>query len=101
MQNPGMTSKLRNARSRSLAPVLLCLALWQLGSTNVYSVVVANSQSNTNAPLDGAPWSNVGSVNGASGIYLGSSWMLTASHVGAAFTVLNGVGFAFDGRSYQ
>jgi len=81
--------------------LLLWLALWQLGPTNLYSIVVANSQSNTNPPPDGAPWSNVGSVNGASGIYLGSSWMLTAAHVGAAGATLDGAFFPFDGRFYQ
>src|ERR1043165_6376343 len=89
-----------NAPSRAFT-ILLWLALWQLSSTNLYSIVVANSQSNTNAPVDGAPWSNVASVNGASGIYLGSSWMLTAAHVGAAGATFNGVFFPFDGLVYQ
>lgn len=80
---------------------LLWLLLWHLGSTSAYPVVDAKSPSNTNAPPDGAPWSNVAAVNGASGVYLGSSWVLTAAHVGPGFVNLNGVGFPFDGTSYR
>lgn len=94
-------TKLRNGPSHAVTSILLCLALWQLGSARAYSVVDANSQSNTNPPPDGAPWSNVGSVNGASGIYLGSSWMLTAAHVGPGGVNLSGLFFPFDGTAYR
>ncbi|HEY0257238.1 MAG TPA: trypsin-like serine protease [Candidatus Methylacidiphilales bacterium] len=35
-------------------------------------------------------WNYVGNVNGASGVYLGNGWVLTAAHVGAGSFVLNG-----------
>jgi len=37
---------------------------------------------NTTPPPTGAPWDNVVDVNGASGVYLGGGWVLTAEHVG-------------------
>ncbi len=36
-------------------------------------------------------WNYVGSVNGASGVYLGNDWVLTAGHVGAGNFHLDGV----------
>lgn len=59
--------------------------------------VVINSASgtgNTNAPSDDPGWSNVGYVNGGSGIYLGAGWVLTAAHVGAGSITFAGVSYA-------
>jgi hypothetical protein len=42
----------------------------------------------TNAVISG--YNNVGQVDGASGVYLGNGWVLTADHVGAGTFVLNG-----------
>jgi len=42
--------------------------------------------------IDG--WDYVGTVNGASGVYLGNGWVLTAGHVGAGT-------FTLDGTSYD
>ena len=36
-------------------------------------------------------WDYVGRVNGASGVYLGNDWVLTAGHVGAGAFALNGM----------
>ncbi len=54
------------------------------------AVVIGSNpaDSNTNAMNGVAPegfpgWNNVGAVNGASGIYLGNGWVLTADHVNA------------------
>jgi hypothetical protein len=57
----------------------------------------------TVAPGNGAPWDNVGSVNGATGIYLGSFttgyWVLTANHVGAGTITLAGNSYTVVGGS--
>ncbi|WP_411826601.1 trypsin-like serine protease [Luteolibacter sp. AS25] len=53
-------------------------------ASNLPAVTVA-TQSGTNpstdAPDNGAPWGNVILTNGASGVYLGGGWVLTAAHV--------------------
>ena len=40
-------------------------------------------------------WDYVGQVNGASGVYLGNGWVLTAAHVGAGTFTLNSVPYGF------
>jgi hypothetical protein len=39
-------------------------------------------------------WNYVGQVNGASGVYLGNGWVLTAGHVGAGDFTLNGTDYS-------
>ena len=58
--------------------------------------VLINTESgngNTNAPADDPGWANVGVLNGASGIYLGSGWVLTAAHVGVGNISFAGVSY--------
>jgi hypothetical protein len=58
--------------------------------------VVNNSASgtgNTNAPADDPGWANMGLINGASGIYLGSGWVLTAAHVGLGNISFGGISY--------
>jgi hypothetical protein len=62
-----------------------------------FAVVDANSRANTNAPADGSPWGNVGGVNGASAIYVGAGWVLTASHVGGGNAEFGGVIYPWEG----
>ena len=49
---------------------------------------------NTNAPVDDPGWANMGLINGASGIYLGSGWVLTASHVGVGNITFGGISYS-------
>jgi hypothetical protein len=44
-------------------------------------------------------WDYVGLVNGASGVYLGNGWVLTAAHVGGGAFVLNGSSYAMASGS--
>lgn len=57
-------------------------------------VVDGGTASNAVNPGNGLPWNNVGSVSGATGIYLGTFgggyWALTAAHVGAGNLTLGG-----------
>lgn len=48
---------------------------------------------NTNAPADDPGWANMGLINGASGIYLGSGWVLTAAHVGLGNISFGGISY--------
>lgn len=65
----------------------LLLALFVISVTEAPAVIISSGSGNTTAPL--APndpgWTNVAwSQNGASAVYLGGGWMITAGHVGAA-----------------
>jgi len=65
-------------------------------------MVDAKSTANTNAPADGAPWANVGRVNGgASGIYIAAGWVLTAAHVGSGNLALDMITLPYDGISHR
>jgi hypothetical protein len=78
--------------------VIRCLfAALILGLTPAAHAVVINTLSgngNTNAPADDPGWANVGYINGASGIYLGAGWVLTAAHVGAGNITFSGTSYA-------
>ena len=103
---------------RWLSRMVLCSML--LGST-VYAVQMApagvspyyNSSNNisgtvtswTNANSWGSGntntgWDYVGSMNGASGVYLGNGWVLTAGHVGAGNFTLGDNSYPWDGYSF-
>ena len=61
---------------------------------------------NTTAPGSGAPWNHVGTIGGASGVYLGAFgdgyWVLTAAHVGLGNITLNRVTYtAVSGSGVQ
>lgn len=81
------------------AALVFCLAA-TLGAPGASALVVDTGTAATSAtPPPGLPYDNVGSVNGASGIYLGNGYVLTAFHVGAgSFTLSSGV-FANDSAS--
>ncbi len=52
---------------------------------------------NTTAPGDDPGWANVGITNGASAVYLGNGWVLTATHVSTtADIILGGVPYSRD-----
>jgi hypothetical protein len=80
---------------------LFALAVWRAGLFSADAVVDANSRANTNAPPDGSPWDNVGTVNGLSGVYLANGWVLTAAHVGFGTFTLGASSFAYDGNFHQ
>jgi hypothetical protein len=64
-----------------LSPRLVAL-LALLLAARVEALVIDNTTTlNTLAPLNGAPWANVGSIGGASGVYLQNGWVITAKHV--------------------
>lgn len=48
---------------------------------SVRAVVISSGTGNTGAPADDPGFANVGTLNGASVIYLGNQWVLTAAHV--------------------
>lgn len=72
------------------------LVLFPVLSPTAQAVVIntASGTGNTNAPVDDPGWANVGYINGASGIYLGAGWVLTAAHVGAGSISFAGISYS-------
>jgi hypothetical protein len=72
-----MAASMVNPRLRS-AVIATAMALLPVP---VWAVVNAGGNSNTAPPADDPGFYNVGSTGGASILYLGNRWALTASHV--------------------
>jgi hypothetical protein len=77
-----------------LARVFLLLLLMLSPAAQAVVINSASGTGNTNAPADDPGWANVGYINGASGIYLGAGWVLTAAHVGAGNITFLGTSYA-------
>ena len=73
-------------RILALATALIAAAV--VGPTRALVVVSDRGSADTTRPSDDPGWSNVGTVFGLTGTYLGNGWMLTASHVGTGPVVL-------------
>jgi len=75
--------------------ILVFCAVVSLLSPRAGAVVInsASGIGNTNAPGDDPGWANMGLINGASGIYLGSGWVLTAAHVGLGNISFGGISY--------
>ena len=69
------------------------------------AIIVAPSDNQTiPTPVNGNGQNlenNVGTFNGASGIYIGNGWVLTADHVGAGNPNFDGTTYSYDGTSGQ
>jgi hypothetical protein len=83
---------------------LVCLIL-ALGLSHAAAVVISgtNGSINTTGAGAGDGWNYVGTVGGASGIYLGqyggSYWVMTAAHVGPGNFTLNANTYSYVGGS--
>jgi len=63
---------------------------------------IANWNSSTAWGASGITgWDYVGQINGASGVYLGNGWVLTAAHVGAGSFLLDGTTYSVVSGSSQ
>ncbi len=71
----------------------VALVLTTVSSAPAVIIQGGDGTGNTTAPTDDPGWSNVGALNGASCVYLGDGWVITASHVGLGSPT-------FDGSSY-
>lgn len=90
------------AVNRKLVPIILGLLPAFLPTAQAVVINSASGTGNTNAPLDDPGWANIGILGGGTGIYLGSSWVLTASHVGAGSITLGGISYtALSGSTVQ
>lgn len=66
------------------------------------AVHVAGNAPNNTAPPDNPGFANIGTLNGASAVYLGGGWVITASHVGVNTVTFGGVPYApVPGSSVQ
>ncbi len=70
---------------RNPAAIALAALLLVAPAARALVIVGGSGTANNTNPGGGLPWNNVGSVNGASGVYLGSFgggyWALTVSHL--------------------
>lgn len=75
-----------------------CLALAAAPTGRAIVIYGGTGIENATDPGSGLPWANVGSLNGATGVYLGVfggvPWALTAAHVGAGTLQLESGSFA-------
>jgi hypothetical protein len=70
--------------------------------TRAVIVYGGDGTQNTSAPADDPGWANAGIRGGATGVYLGHHWVLTAAHVGIGSIVLNGISYgAVSGSSIR
>ena len=87
------------------APRLLAALLSLAAIPSGHAIVIYGGTGVENAsdPGAGLPWAHVGSLNGATGVYLGSfggvPWALTAAHVGAGTLQLDSGSFAPAGNA--
>jgi hypothetical protein len=87
------------------APRLLAACLSLAAAPTGHAIVIYGGTGVEHAadPGAGLPWANVGSLNGATGVYLGSfggvPWALTAAHVGAGTLQLDSGSFAAAGAA--
>lgn len=68
------------------------------------AVVVLSGDANSTAPSGQAYFGNIGTVGGASGVYLGNRWVLTAAHVAGtlpAQAVFGGTAYATEAGSFH
>ena len=86
----------------SLALVFLVLLLMLSPAAQAVVINSGSGTGNTNAPVDDPGWANIGILGGGTGIYLGNTWVLTASHVGAGSITLGGISYgALAGSTVQ
>ena len=87
--------------SAILAPGCMIFGLLSFFAPNARAVI-SGSTYNLSDP-GSAPWNYVGSLNGASGVYLGdynnTNWVLTAAHVGLGNFTLGGATYDAIGSS--
>ena len=80
-----------------------CLGLATAPTGRAIVIYGGTGSENTTDPGGGLPWAHVGSLNGATGVYLGLyggvPWALTAAHVGAGTLQLESGSFAAAGSA--
>ena len=74
----------------------LLLGWFAVGMASSCTALIINGAENASAPASDPGWSYVGQLNGASCVYLGNGWVLTAGHVGEGAVTLNGTAYQPD-----
>jgi hypothetical protein len=82
--------------------LLILIATSTLPLPSPAVITAGNHTDNVIAPSNGAPWNYVGQVTGgASAIYLGNSWALTAFHSGPGPLTLGSTTYSYTGISHR
>lgn len=79
----------------AMASLLIAL-LTAFSADQTRAVMVATTLDNTTAPEDDFGFAHVGEKNGATGVYLGYRWVLSAAHTSAADITLNGTVYPYE-----
>jgi len=71
---------------------------WVLGMAPAHAVLLggADGSGNITAPADDPGWDRIGTVNGATGVYLGDGYVLSAQHVDAGNFTLGSTSYNLD-----
>lgn len=89
-------------RPRLLLSTLSILILFFTPLTHQAVITAGDISNNIIAPTNGAPWQYVGKVSGgASAIYLGNGWALTAFHSGPGDLTLGSNTYTYTGTSHR
>ncbi|MGI8964554.1 MAG: trypsin-like serine protease [Limisphaerales bacterium] len=82
--------------------LMLLVLFFMVSKSRAVIVYGGNGTQNTTAPTDDPGWNNVGVIGGgATGVYLGNRWVLTANHVGAGSILLAGTNYNPSGSSVR
>jgi len=91
----------RRAATRGARAALLHALLWAalavgtpLGDARGVIIEAGDGTGNVSAPPDDPGWANLGTRGSTTVVYLGRSWVITASHVGAGDVVFEGQTYA-------
>lgn len=88
----------RSMRTTTWTVALSMVIATGLLGTQARAVIIrgGDGTGNTTAPVDDPGWANVGTkaVGGATVVYLGNGWVLTANHVGAGDVIFGGITYA-------
>lgn len=72
----------------------LCAAAILIFPFTASAVHVAGNAPNNTPPPDDPGFANIGTLNGASAVYLGGGWVMTAAHVGMSAVTFDSVAYA-------
>ena len=83
----------RKAKNLLLVAIATGLGIASASPSNAVILSVGDGNGNSNADVVTAT-RNIGPLNGASGTYIGDSWVLTANHVGPGDIVIEDVAYS-------
>jgi hypothetical protein len=92
----------KQASMSSLIRIAAAASLILAGISSAPAVIIkgGDGTGNTTAPTDDPGWANVGAMSGASCVYLGGGWVISASHVTLSSVTFGNSSYAPISSSY-